>query len=158
MVDSIQEMGDAIATCSRETILYEDPELYEFVGQIYDELLDAIHWTCTWLSSSGVKSRFKSLELQFKYNRFMARIHKISQRILREADYRHRLEMRETSSRIVDMQVEQQKILAKVEDQKRILQSMQEERQIMDVVQKQQRILQVVQQIHGSMQRQGAQE
>lgn len=156
MIDSIQEMTDAMATCSREITLYQDPELYEFVGQIHDELLDAIHWTCTYLSSSGLKSWFNSLELQFKYDKFMARIHIISQRVLREVDYRNRLEMRETSSRIVDMQVEQQKILAKVEDQKRILQSMQEERQIMDVVQKQQRILQIVQQIHGSMQRQGA--
>ena len=85
----------------------------------------------------------------------MAEVHRLSQAVLREVDYQHRLELRQTSSRVVDMQIEQRKILTTLEDQKLILQSLQEERRVTSVVQEQQKILQVLQKIQGIFQTRG---
>ena len=81
----------------------------------------------------------------------LSRLRRLSQSVQREVDYRHRSEMREAADRLVEMQVEQRKILMAVEDQKRILEALQEERSIMSLVQQQQKIMQVVQDIQNRM-------
>ena len=64
--------------------------------------------------------------------------------------------MRETSTRVVDIQTEQRKILSTLEDQKRILQSLQEEQQVMNLIHEQQKILHLVQQIQIRLEREDA--
>ena len=154
MVDSLTEMSDAITSCERELILYKDPELYSLVEKLYHKHLEALYLTHQHYTSSSSR-RLVRLNLhlfQTAFEKPMKEIRRLSQAVLREVDYQHRVELRDATSRIADMQIEQRKILTTLEDQKRILRSLQEERQIMSVVQEQQKILQVVQQIQGTMQ------
>ncbi len=81
----------------------------------------------------------------------LSRPRRLSQSVQLEVDYRHRSEMREAAHRLVEMQVEQRKILMAVEDQKRVLEGLQEERSIMSLVQEEQKIMQVVQDIQNRM-------
>lgn len=150
-------MSEAITTCERELLLYRDPKLQDLVGRLYSELLATLHAGYKFYSNHRSLLR-KQLGLRPTFEKPMAEVRRLSQAVLREVDYQHRLELRETSSRIVDMQIEQRKILTTLEDQKRILRSLQEERRIISVVQEQQKILQIVQQIQGTMYTRGMNE
>lgn len=154
-------MSDAITTCERELGLYKDPKIQDLVERLYSELLEVLHAGLEFYSNRRYLLRNQlglQLGLQPTFEKSMAEVRRLSQAVLREVDYQHRLELRETSSRIVDMQIEQRKILTTLEDQKRILRSLQEERRIISVVQEQQKILQIVQQIQGTMQARGTSE
>lgn len=156
MLDGLTEAPDAIILCEQEIVLYKDPKLYKLVSDVYVILSELMkmcqqHWSRSDISRL-VRLDEDGSDLQEKVTNSMAEIRKLSQAVLRKADYHHRVEMRETSSRIVDMQVEQRKILTTLEDQRRILRSLQEERNIMNVIQEQRKIFQVVKQIQEVMQ------
>lgn len=150
-------MSAAITTCERELVLYKDPKIQDLVERLYSELLAVLHAGHEFYSKHRPLLR-NQLGFRPTFEKPMAEVRRLSQAVLREVDYQHRLELRETSSRIVDMQIEQRKILTTLEDQKRILRSLQEERRIISVVQEQQKILQIVQQIQGTMQARGTSE
>ncbi|MCJ1327138.1 hypothetical protein MMC10_003805 [Thelotrema lepadinum] len=61
---------------------------------------------------------------------------------MEEMDYGHRLETRETKTRVVGMQAVQRKILDILGDQKRILQYLEGEKRIMNFVHEQQKVSQ----------------
>ena len=150
------EISDAMTSCERELVLYKDPKLYNLVERVYVELFHVLGMSKSYYSRRLYP--FRMQEYVARFDKSIAEIRRLSQAIQREVDYHHRLEMRETSSRIVDMQLEQRKILATVEEQRQILKSMEEERKIMNIVREQQKILQIVQQIQGAMQAQASQE
>lgn len=150
-------MSEAITTCERELDLYRNPKLQNLVGRLYCELLATLHAGYKFYSNHRSLLRNK-LGLRSNFEKPMAEVRRLSQAVLREVDYQHRLELRRTSSRVADMQIEQRKILTTLEDQKRILRSLQEERRIISVVQGQQKILQIVQQIQGTLQARGMSE
>src|SRR5271170_5132936 len=145
-------MSEVVTECERELVLYQDPNIYFLVEQCYIELLQSLE-RCAKVYKSST-SAILPWQISFRegMEKSMARIRKLSQSVIREVDYRHRLEMREASHRLVEMQIEQRKILMAVEDQKRVLESLQEERSIMSLVQEQQKIIQVVQDIQRRMQ------
>ena len=145
-------MSEAVRLCMRETVLYQDPEISSLVEKLYVELLQALEICHKSLSKSEVSAKARSIVNSDAMERPMARIRELSQKVFREVDYRHRLEMREASHRLVDMQVEQRKILKAIEDQKRVLQALQEERSIMSLVQEQQKTVQIVQDIQRRLQ------
>ena len=157
LMENLTQMSDVIQTSTRELILYKDPKLSDLVKRLYVQLLEAFS---IWKPHLGRKGQLMIRErvFQTEIEKRMAEMRKLSQAVLQEVDYLHRVELRETSSRIVSMQTEQKKILQTLEDQKRILQSLQEERRIIHVVQEQQKILQIVQQIQGAMQTRGTSE
>lgn len=151
MMEALTEMSDAIMSCERETVLYQDPKLYSLVEKVYLELLEILNANLKFYATAWIR-RGTQINVRTMTKKSIAEVRRLSQAVLREVDYQHRLEMRATSSRIVDMQIEQRQIPATLEDQKRILRSLQEERKIMTVVQEQQKVLQVVQQIQGAIQ------
>jgi hypothetical protein len=144
------EMMSALEICQRETQLYQAPTLFEHVTTLYTELI-RISAALVLQMTQPRESPFKSI-VQTNLDAYLAKTQKLTTAILREVDYQHRLEMRETSSRIVEMQIEQHKILSTLEEQRKILAALQEERKIMDVVREQQKILQTVQQIQARLQ------
>lgn len=150
-MDSLQEMSEVIAICERELALYQNPEIISLVQMCYMELLQLLEVYYGAFSNPS-KLILASNSMRESVEKSMAQIRKHSQSVIREVDYRHRLEMRDASHRLVEIQTEQQKILMAVEDQKRVLQALQEERSIMNVVQEQQKIMQVVQNIQRRMQ------
>ena len=152
MIESLTEMSDAIQTCERELVLYKSSKLQDLVARLYVPLLEILGR----LNSNHML--IQQPQLRPMVEKRMAEIRRLSQAVLREVDYQHRVEQRETSSRVADMQIEQRKILTTLEDQRRILKSLQEERRIIGVVQEQQKILQIVQQIQGAMQMRGTSE
>lgn len=142
-------------------MLYKDSKLRNLVARLYKLLLETLqpfHGSYLLSDSRGHHQMPDGLFCQEDLEKPLAEVRKLSQAVLREVDYQHRLELRETSSRIMDMQIEQRKILTTLEDQKRILRSLQEERRIISVVQEQQKILQIVQQIQATMQARGMSE
>lgn len=151
VANSLQEMSEVIEACERELVLYQDPEIVSLVGECYIILLRSltrfhkVFSKLPWV----VLGR---MDFREDIEKSVSRIRRLSQSVQREVDYRHRSEMREASDRLVDMQVEQRKIVMAVEDQKRVLQGLQEERKIMSLVQEQQKIMQVVQDIQNRMQ------
>ena len=88
----------------------------------------------------------------------LKRSRECSEAILREVNYRHRIELRETSSCVADMQAEQGKIVSTMEERRRILDALQDQKKIADIIREQQRILQLVQQIQAQLQGRIAQE
>lgn len=146
-------MSEVVAVCERELVLYQDPKIYSLVERCYIELLQILERSSKAYSKSSTSTNlWRNMTFREAIEKSMAHIGKLSQAVLREVDYRHRLEMREASNRLVEMQVEQRKILMVVEDQERVLKSLKEERSIMNLVQEQQKIMQVVQDIQGRMQ------
>ena len=154
IVENLTQISEVIQTCERELVLYKEPKLQDLVTDLYVQLLEILGFRKGYLSSSKLALHMALRRIEKR----LAEMRKLSQAVQQHVDYLHRVELRETSSRIVDMQNEQRKILQTLEDQKRILQSLQEERQINHVVQEQQKILQIVQQIQGAMQTRGTTE
>ena len=158
MIESLTEMSDALNSCERELVLYKDSKLQDLVSRLYVQLLEIMDtWHRFYLRSSPSRA-LHPLNIRTDIEEPMAEMRKLSQAVLREVDYQHRVELRETSSKVADIQIEQRKILATLEGQRRILKSLQEERRIIGVVQEQQKILQIVQQIQGAMQMHGTSE
>lgn len=147
-MDSLQEVSEVIAICERELVLNQNPEIISLVQMCYMELLQLLE---VYYRAFSNPSNFQ-INIRESVEKSMAQIRKHSQSVVREVDYRHRLEMRDASHRLVEIQTEQQKILMAVEDQKRVLQALQEERSIMSLVQEQQKIMQVVQNIQRRLQ------
>ena len=158
MTESLAEMSDAIQTCERELLLHKDSQLQDVVARLYVQLFTILDIMRRFYSASRLSNRFQRLDIRHSIEKPMAEMRRLSQAVLREVDYQHRVELRETSLRVADMQIEQRKILTTLEDQRRILKSLQEERRIIGVVQEQQKILQIVQQIQGAMQMRGTSE
>ena len=162
MIESLTEMFDAIQTCERELILYKDSKLQDLVARLYIQLFKILKTLREIYFNPLQVHRYKQLNIgSYIGNEMeepMAEMRRLRQAVMREVDYQHRVELRETSSRVADMQIEQRKILTTLEDQRRILKSLQEERRIIGVVQEQQKILQIVQQIQGAMQMRGTSE
>ena len=161
-MESLTEMSDVVQICERELVLYKDAKVQDLVGRLYVQLFEALDAWRNFYSHSGssrmhhlLKIRPDTEILTPEIEKSMAEIRRLSQAVLREVDYRHRVELRETSSKVADIQIQQRKILTTLEDQRRILKSLQEERRIISVVQEQQKILQIVQQIQGAMQMRG---
>ena len=152
MIESLTEMSDAIQTCERELVLYKSSKLQDLVARLYVPLLEILGR----LNSNHML--IQQPQLRPMVEKRMAEIRRLSQAVLREVDYQHRVELHKTSLRVADIQIEQRKILTTLEDQRRILKSLQEERRIIGVVQEQQKILQIVQQIQGAMQMRGTSE
>ena len=151
-------MSDAIQTCERELVLYKDAKLQNLVARLYVQLFEVLEaWSRLYLHSISSRA-LHLLNTHTDIEKPMAEMRRLSQAVLREVDYQHRVELHETSLRVADMQIEQRKILTTLEDQRRILKSLQEERKIIGVVQEQQKILQIVQQIQGAMQMRGTSE
>ena len=151
LTDGMEELSDAIVVCEREISLYKAQRLYNLVSRVYYEFLEAMSLCTKYYQRSPIQAAMNRLQFRPAFEARIAEIRRLSQAILREVDYHHRLEMRDTGSRVVAMQVEQRKILSTLQDQRRILQSLREERKIMDLVHEQQKILQVVQQIQSAM-------
>ncbi|MCJ1260627.1 hypothetical protein MMC22_000489 [Lobaria immixta] len=148
-------MSEVVAVCERELVLYQNPEIIRLVEQCYVELLQLLekcHRAIPKLKSPTAELFGRQITFRTSMEKSMTQIGKLFQSVIREVDYRHRLEMRDASHRLVEMQTEQRKILLAVEDQKRVLQALQEERSIMSLVQEQQKIMQVVQNIQRRMQ------
>ncbi len=147
VTDSLQEMSEVVKLCERELVLYQDPEIFSLVQECYIVLLELL------TTFHKVASRLSRLKGHFREvaEKSQSRLRRLSQSVQREVDYRHRSEMREAGHRLVEMQVEQRKILMAVEDQKRVLEGLQEERSIMSLVQEQQKIMQIVQDIQNRM-------
>lgn len=145
-------MSEVVAGIERELLLYQYPEMISWVEKCHIELLQVLE-SCheTFSNSSALANEFQRMSLRREMEKSMAQIRKLSEAVLREVNYRHRSEMRDASHRLVEMQMEQRKILISVEDQKRLLESLQEERSIMSLVQEQQKIMQVVQDIQRRM-------
>ena len=158
MLESLTEMSDAIQTCERELILYRDAKLQNLVARLYVQLFEILETGCRFCLCSIFSGALNPLNIRTDIEKPMAEMRRLSQAVLREVDYHHRVEQRETSSKVTDMQIEQRKILTTLEDQRRILKSLQEERRIIGVVQEQQKILQIVQQIQGALQMRGTSE
>jgi hypothetical protein len=154
ITEGIEEMSETISICQRELDLYPDPKLFSLMEKLYMELLNFLQAARKVYSSktSGAFRNILDTSFQKAFERSSGQIRKLSEAVLREVDYHHRLEMRESSSRLKDMEQDQRKILQGLEDQKQILESMQEERKIMTMVQDQQKILQAVQAIQMRMQ------
>ncbi len=144
-------MSEVIKLCERELVLYQDPEIFSLVQECYIVLLKLLT-TFRKVASRSSRSMV-TLQTGFREDaeKSLSRLRRLSQSVQREVDYRHRSEMREAGDRLLEMQVEQRKILMAVEDQKRVLQGLQEERSIMSLVQEQQKIMQIVQDIQNRM-------
>ena len=159
MIERLTEMSDAIQTFERDLVLYKDSKLQDLVARLYVQLFEILKiWRRFYFTPTRLHISLLLLIDRFDDEKPMAEMRRLSQAVLREVDYQHRLELRETSSKVADMQIEQRKILTTLEDQRRILKSLQEERRIIGVVQEQQKILQIVQQIQGTMQMRGTSE
>ena len=148
-------MSDAITTCKRELVLYKDPKLQDLVTRLYVALIETSSRSHKLYSRQSSLLPYQPVLWRQQVEKPMAEVRRISQAVLREVDYQHRVELRETSTRVVDLQIEQRKILTTLKDQKLILQSLQEERRIISVVQEQQKILQILQNIQGALQTRG---
>ncbi|KAI5466128.1 hypothetical protein BGZ63DRAFT_420636 [Mariannaea sp. PMI_226] len=120
----LEEMADAMTMCSRELRLYQQRDMG------------------LWMIAETERHTL---------NRNIAEIRRISERVVREVDYQHRVEMRQAGSMIADMHVKQYKIVQMLHDQKAILESMQQERKLMDLVREQQKILQIVRRIQNDL-------
>ena len=157
MIESLTEMSEAVQTCARELFLYKDSKLQDLIARLYAQLFGALKILSKFHLTPRLArlSKVAGIRAEVVLKEHMAEMRKLSQAVLREVDYQHRFEQREISSRVVDMQIEQRKILTTLEAQRRILKSLQEERRIIGVVKEQQKILQIVQQIQGSMQIRG---
>jgi len=145
----LAEISDAMALWTRELELYQDEKFHQLIIQGYQHMLESARICIEVMQRKGTSTILATISTTFR-SRFEKRIiemQKISDKIVREVDYRHRVEMREASRKIAVMHVEQQKIASMLQNQKNLLETMQQERKIMDVVHEQQKILQIVQQI-----------
>jgi hypothetical protein len=117
--------------------------------KLYAGLLDFLRQRLSLMSQSNLKRGLSRLSgvAQVQFQDSMPEIRKVSKSVMKEADYRHQVELRETNSRLKDMEKDQQRMPAAMEDQRRILASLQEERKIITVIQDQQKTLPVVQQL-----------
>lgn len=152
-------MSDAVQTCERELALYKDSKLQDLVAKLYVQLFEILNTLHGYYSDPRSLRKYKQFNIRpHDIEEPMAEMRRLSQVVLREVDYLHRVKLHETSSKVADIQIEQRKILTTLEDQRRILKSLQEETRIIGVVQEQQKILQIVQQIQGAMQMRGTSE
>lgn len=152
VLEVMQEISDAMELCAREQYLYQAPKLKDLVEQLYVEVIEStmiLSKTCQEITKKRIFDPYRQKE---KLKEATARIRRISEAVVREVEYQHRLEMLRTSNRIVEMQVEQRRMVGMLEDQKRILAGMEEERRVMGVIQGQQEILHVVQEIQRRLQ------
>lgn len=155
-MDTFHELSEVIKLCERELALDQDPEINYIAEQCYivrKHLLTRVRKLDSLSFTSKTKMMLAQHLIQEDIEKSRSRIRELSHSVQREVGYRHRLEMRQASDRLVEIQVEQRKILNAVEDQKRVLQGLQEERSIMNLVQEQQKIIQIVQDIQQQMQR-----
>jgi hypothetical protein len=148
-MESLQEMSDAMSLCNREMALYQDPTIADNARAMYVEVFECIRACIEEYRRPAAKTvlPFVQTALPRKVERSMERIRKLSRALLREVDYQHRLELRRTSQRLVEMQIEQKSIFRALEDQKRLLESLQEEKNLMGLIQEQQKTTQVLQDI-----------
>ena len=157
MIESLTEMSDAIQTCERRLVLYKGSKLQDLFARLYIQLFEILKIWRRYQSEPGSSRMLFELH-HGDIRQPMAVMRWLSRSVLPEIDLQVRVEQRETSLKIADMQIEQRKILTTLKDQRRILKSLQEERRIIGVVQEQQKILQIVQQIQGAMQMRGTSE
>lgn len=157
MYTGIEELGDALTVCAREFELYRDNErIVGLVIKVYQEILDTMS-LCT---ANMPEDRPQGMKITFsgglgeRYKQQVAAMRKALERLMREVDYQHRLEMRESSRKIADMHIQQQQMAQMLRDQRLLVESLQQERQIMKLVQEQQKILAAVQNIQQTMQSQ----
>jgi hypothetical protein len=160
LTEVLEEMVDAAETCRREYALYQDLKIHELLVSLYTTLFSISQLGTKYLSNSKkvFASTFHSKGFREDLDAYTSKMRKETAVILREVDYRHRLEMRNSSRQLIEasaehhaqlaeVKVEQRKILNAVEEQRAILECLREERTILKVVHEQQKILQAVQQI-----------
>lgn len=150
-------MTEVIEVCNRERQLYESDKLSRMIADCYLEVLNVLRLSLQEIQGRRfMRTLMASMDNSYRseLDKAMTTIRRISDSILREVDYQHRLEMRETSSRVIDMQFQQHKMLALLENQQSILQEMDEERKVMTATQGQQEVLQAIQPIERQLQSQ----
>ena len=92
MIESLTEMSDALQTCEREIFLYKDSKLQELVARLYVQLFVILKsWRRLYLSPRPLLiSRLLNDPLDIE--KPIAEMRRLSQAVLREADYQHRVE------------------------------------------------------------------
>ncbi|UJO19848.1 uncharacterized protein CLAFUR5_09826 [Fulvia fulva] len=157
VANALLEMTEVIEVCNRERQLYESDKLSRMIADCYLEVLNVLRLSLQEIQGRRfMRTLMASMDNSYRseLDKAMTTIRRISDSILREVDYQHRLEMRETSSRVIDMQFQQHKMLALLENQQSILQEMDEERKVMTATQGQQEVLQAIQPIERQLQSQ----
>ncbi|CAJ2505250.1 Uu.00g126440.m01.CDS01 [Anthostomella pinea] len=150
----LEEMADAMHLCQRELQLHQDERMTELVGQAYVQLFEHAKLCTRTVSRKNNTIVVTAVIRDYRagLDASMARLRRICEKITREVDYRHRVEMREAGRRIAEMHVEQHRMVRMLQDQRAILELMQQERKLMDLIREQQKILQIVQRIQYGMQ------
>ncbi|KAM0276556.1 hypothetical protein ACHAQH_006606 [Verticillium albo-atrum] len=149
---TLTEVADAADLCRRELELDPEETLFGLASQVYSVMFSVSIMCYDFVLSRATAKLSMIHTFRPKLDVKLNELRRACDRITREVDFRHRLEMRKASHKIAELHVEQQRIASMLRDQKVILDSIRQERQIMDAAQDQQRILDLVQQIQYQMQ------
>jgi hypothetical protein len=106
------------------------------------------------VDSDSPKSTTRAFRFGHELGQGIANLRRILEMITKEGDFEHRRDMRETSQKIAEMQVEQHKMARMLHIQRILMESMQQESRLVYSVREQQKILHILQQIQCDMQTQ----
>lgn len=147
MVEGLAEASDAIRLCSREYDLYPAPEVKEAMIKLYAHVLE-FGKEAVLITRKGFVGRLQTMVIQDSpIVKLIAKIRKQARAIMQEVEYQQRLEMRDMSSRVRQIERDQQRILSGIASQKQILESLRDQQNIMSMIKTQQVILDGIQKL-----------
>ena len=143
LLEAISEIQDALIYCEREYYLYPEPEMRDLMATLYFEAISFFELGAQYLASSFIFWLARSQMLKHESRRII----KLSKKIVREAEYFNRREVREISHRMLEANRKQEQIIKAVEGQQRIIESLQEEQKGLASVADHQQVLQALQKL-----------
>ncbi|KAL6837653.1 hypothetical protein V8C40DRAFT_230515 [Trichoderma camerunense] len=143
--EALQEVQDALETCTREYELYPEPKLKVMITKLYTE------------SVSGMTAMLKILQEKSKVwtqgrdtqnlKDTIAKMRQSSQKVIKEVEYLHRRELRQAHLRLREIDRKQDQVIRALDEQKKILISMQEEQKALNLINDHQKVVQMLQQL-----------
>ncbi|KAK3316490.1 hypothetical protein B0H66DRAFT_296419 [Apodospora peruviana] len=143
LLEAMSAIQDALMCCEREYALYPEPQLKLLMSTLY---LEAV----TFFESAARSLEVPAIFVYLPYNSLKHKaqtITKLSKRIRKEAEYFHRLEVREISCMVREVGRKQDQVMRAVEEQQRTLESLQEEQKVLASIMDHQQVLQALQQL-----------
>ncbi|KAF3357155.1 Protein kinase dsk1 [Verticillium dahliae VDG1] len=149
---TLSEVADAADLCRRELALNPGETLFRLTSQVYSVMFSMSIMCYEFVLSRATAKLAMLHTFRPKLDVKLAELRRACDRVTREVDFRHRVEMRRAGRTVAALHVEQQKMARVLRDQRAILESLRQERAMMEAAREQQRILELVQQIQFQMQ------
>jgi len=143
LLEAVSEIQDALIRCEQEYALYPEPELKVLMSTLYYQALEFFETSARYLTGPTflVVVRWERARVECK------KIMKLSNRIIKEAEYFNRREVREINKRVLEVDRKQDLVMRALEEQQRALEALREEEKVLATISDHQQVLQALQQL-----------